>query len=86
MHYACKRRALFGQRRPHLRGQQPGQLDIVFVPRAIGDDMAAHIATQQREIAEDVEDLVPRRLIGETQPIVDRSLPAEDEQIVDGGA
>ena len=53
---------------------------------AIGDDMAAQIAADQREIAEDIEDLVASGFIAEADLVVDGSAWAEDEQIGDLGA
>ena len=51
--------------------------------RAIGDDMPAQVAAEQRQIAEDIEYLVPRRLIGETRLVLNRPTLPEDQEVRD---
>ena len=53
---------------------------------AIGYHMAAQVVTEQREIAEQIQDLVTCRLVGITQLVVDRAVRTKDQQIARGRA
>src|SRR6516165_9938715 len=64
--------------------QAADQLHIERMTGTIGDDVAAQVGAQEGKIADQIENLVPRRLIGIAQRIVHRAVWAEDEQI--GGA
>ena len=43
--------------------------------------MATDVVAQEEQVADYVEDLVPGRLVGEAQAVVDRSARAEHQQI-----
>ena len=68
----------------HLRdalAHGPHQLDVERVARPVPDDVAAQVLAQERQVAEDVENLVAGRLVGEAQSIVDRAVRTEDHQV-----
>ena len=48
------------------------------MPRAIRHNVPEQVATNQRQIAENVEDLVPGRLVAEADLVVDRPPAAVD--------
>src|SRR5437868_15026351 len=53
---------------------------------AIGDDVAAQVATEQRKVAEDVEDFVACGFVAEARGVVDGTAWAGDEQIAGASA
>src|SRR5262245_50458229 len=57
--------------RIHCQLKSADQLHVVRMPSAISDNVAAKIVTQKRKVAENVEDFVAGRFIGEAQAIVD---------------
>lgn len=61
--------------------KQPHQLDVQSVSGTISDDVAAQITTEQSEIADNIENLVPRRFVATPQFIVDRPPLPENEQV-----
>ena len=47
----------------------------------IGHQMAAQVMTEQGDIANNVENLVPGGLIRKAEPILDWTAPAKNEQV-----
>src|SRR6266545_6918298 len=47
--------------------QRPGELNVERVPRLAGADMAGKRAAQEREVSDEVQDLVPHELVAEAQ-------------------
>ena len=64
--------------------QHPGHLHVERMARTIGDDVSPQVGAEQRQIANQVEHLVPGRLVGESEPVVDRPVLAEHQQIGGG--
>ena len=60
--------------------QRLGHFHVQRVPRAIGDETARQEQAAQGQIADQVEDLVPGRLVGPAEFVVDQSTRAEHQQ------
>ena len=63
------------------RGQSPGQFHVQRVPGAVRDHVPGEVEPAQGQVADQVEHLVPGRLVGEPQAVVDRPAAAEHEQV-----
>src|SRR5438477_215912 len=53
---------------------------------AVGNHVPAQVNSQQRQVADHVEDLVPGWFVGVAQTIVDRPMRAKDHQVRGGGS
>src|SRR5579875_1540733 len=65
--------------------QAADQFHVERMAGTIGDDVAAQVSAQESEVADQIEHLVPRRLVGVTQRVVHRTTRAEDEQVGSAG-
>src|SRR5579875_3442090 len=65
--------------------QAADQFHVGRMAGTIGDDVAAQVSAQESEVADQIEHLVPRRLVGVTQRVVHRTTRAEDEQVGSAG-
>ncbi len=82
-------RAVLAERQGRVVGGRAGsgleqpasQGRVGLVARAIGHDEAVQVGAQERQVADHVEDLVPRALIGEPERVADDPVPAEEEQV-----
>ena len=61
--------------------QFAGQFYIESVAGAVGDHMPGEVEPAQRQVADQVEHLVPGRFVGEPQAVADRAARAEHDQI-----
>ena len=61
--------------------QRPRQGDVERMAGTVGGDVAAQVHAEQRQVADDVEDLVPGRLVGVAQAVGDRPARAEHQQV-----
>src|SRR5262245_57863764 len=55
--------------REALAGEPRDQLLVEPVPAALDPDVTLDTRTEQREIAQEIEHLVPHELVGEAQPV-----------------
>src|SRR5439155_8289941 len=65
----------------HLSQESPAQLNIERVAGAIPYQVAVKIVTQQRQVADHVQNLVAGRLIGMMKAIAHRASGTENKQI-----
>src|SRR5436189_4867476 len=70
-----------GARSGNLLGQLPHQLDVQRMTGAIRDDVAVDIVPEERQIADQIQHLVPGRLVRIAQSVLDWSVLAEDQQV-----
>jgi hypothetical protein len=63
----------------HLPQESPAQLDIERVAGAIPYQVAVKIVTQQRQVADHVQNLVAGRLIGMMKAIAHRASGTENK-------
>src|SRR6266545_3672991 len=71
----------FGGRSQH-GVQRPGELNVERVPRLAGADMAGKRAAQEREVSDEVQDLVPHELVAEAQGPGNDAALVEDDRVV----
>ena len=64
-----------------LFAQGAHQFHIQGMPGAIRHQVAANIMAQKRQVADQIEDLVPGRLIRIAEPIMNGPLGTEHEQV-----
>src|SRR6266498_1731144 len=62
--------------------QRPGELDVERVPRLAGADVAGKRAAQEREVSDEVQDLVPHELVAEAQGPGNDAALVEDDRVV----
>ncbi len=59
----------------------PGQLGVELVARAVGDDVTGQVDAHQRQVAEEVEDLVPDALVAIPEFVADHPVRPEDQEV-----
>ena len=68
------------------RLEQPTrQRGVGLVPRPVGDDESVQVDAQERQVADHVEDLVPRALVRVAQLVADDAVAAEEQEVGLGG-
>src|SRR5438046_2389794 len=68
-----------------LFGEGLGQFEIEWVARAIGDNVAADVQAAQSQVADEVENLMPSRLVGPAEFVADDAARAEYQQVSRAG-